>query len=168
LDAREATATRNEWNNAAFEQIKPIYESEFAKLLGNRRISDGQRKAIEDLFSVRYKTAREPALQKASAYFKGKDRDGFVKYTVNSAKDLIPRIMREVFDSLLPGKPGPVAGRQAPARAALPVKAEVGWTRVPRQPKSDEFDWSNPYNTPAAIQAGKGILKGGKKVLWPR
>ncbi len=143
LDDREAKATRNEWNDEVFRQVDPIYKAEFAKLLGNRKISDNQSKAIHKLFDVEYKEARKADLQKAQAYFKGKDREGFVKYTVNSAKTLIPRVMRGVFESLLPGKPGPQPGaRQVQAPVPYRARAVPLSPETPRSHSSSSFRMS--------------------------
>lgn len=177
LEAREEQLTMKDLGNRVYSEVKPTYDSEMARLISKRVLSQPQKDRIAKNFQIDYGEARASIQEKAKQYLKAKDHEGFVKYHVTESKKLIPVVMRKVFDEMFPGaKPAgkPTAAGVPGKPNAAPLRVDPGWIQVAKQPNSSEIDWSNDFNIASNMypedrsKPGRVILKDGRKIMYKR
>jgi hypothetical protein len=171
---QERTAfEREKWKNETANAQRPLFEQEWARLAGGRKMSETQQTAIRQLYELTLNKAingkHSETLQR---YFEAKDRNGFLRYAANLDKTEMPKALRAAFEAVLPSRPGPKPGSApAPVKNGTPAKGlpiAQGFTQVAKQPATQEIDYKNPFNTIANFQQGRAVLKDGKKVQWAK
>ncbi len=172
LDTREQQLTRSEWRSETASAQRQVFESEWARLSAGRKLSEPQTAAIKELFESRLNRAVGQHKDTLERYFKAKDKAGFLKYATQLNKTELPKALREAFDAVVPGKPGPKAAIAQPGKNGGPpakgVPIAQGFVQVAKQPATMDIDYKNPFNTASNFQSGKAILKGGRRVQWSR
>ena len=172
LDTREAQLTRNEWRSETAGEQRSVFQSEWTRLSAGRKLSEPQSAAVKELFESRLNRAiKGNHADTLERYFKAKDKAGFMRYAAQLNKVEVPKALREAFDAVVPGKPGPKAVAPPAKNGAPPARGvpiAQGFVQVAKQPATMEIDYKNSFNTPANFQSGKAVLKGGKPVQWTR
>lgn len=154
------------------ERIRTQVENaEFTRLSAGRKISETQKAAIKELFDARIKSALNTDADykgKVDRFFAAKDKAGYSRHVQAAYKAKTPRIMEAVFNSVVPGKPGPVKkpGEVLKPIAGKPAVEGTGWTRVSVKPTL--FDVNHAKRTPAMVREGKYPMKDGRMLLYSK
>lgn len=171
LEQREAQLTRNEWKSETAGEQRQIFQTEWDRNAAGRKIGEAQSQAIKELFESRLnKTLQEKHGPILERYFQARDKNGFMRYASQISKTEVPRALKAAFDAVMPPKPGPKPGT-APAPKPVNGTSRVpvpGFTQIAKQPATQEIDYKHQFNTPANFQAGKAVLKDGRKVTWAK
>jgi len=171
IEQREAQLTRTEWKNETANEQRQVFQSEWARNAAGRKITEAQSAAIKELFESRLnKAIQAKHASVLERYFNAKDKNGFMRYASSISKTEVPRALKAAFDAVMPGRPGPKPGTangvKPPVNGAL--KVTPGFTQIAKQPATQDIDYRHQFNTPANFQAGKAILKDGRKVTWAK
>ncbi len=172
LEQRESALMRNEWKNETAGEQRAVFQGEWDRLAAGRKLSDPQTAAVKELFESRLNKAlngkHSETLEK---YFKAKDKSGFLRYASSISKTEVPKALREAFDAVMPGRPGPRPGVAPPVKNGGPARGTpiaAGFTQLAQRPATNEIDMRHSFNTPSNYQSGRAVLKDGRKVQWAR
>ena len=163
---------REKWKNETATASRPVFESEWNRLVAGRKLTAEQDAAIKELFESRFsKAINGQHAQTLQRYFDAKDKQGFMKYAAKLDREELPKALRAAFDTIMPGKPGPRPGSAPAPKNGAPAPGmpiAQGFVQVAKQPATSEIDFRNPFNNAQNFQAGKAILTNGKRVQWQK
>ena len=150
-----------------------MFQAEISKLTNGQPLSNDERAAVGTLFEANYKRALsgKPGYeQTVDRYRAAGDREGYLKYTTSTFKELMPAALRQavgvVMRSAKTGKPAAAAAQPqaaAPAKPAAPA-APAGFQRVGKSPDSGEINYR--VTDADMIAKRQAVLKDVRKVTW--
>lgn len=168
LTQREMEQQGREWRFEAKSRQDAVFQSEWDRLTAGRKLSAVQIADIKEQFGFKGKAALDAVPNfnaNAQKYFKAKDQAGYLRHIQSTYQQVLPRVLKQVFDKVVPSKPGPrVAApgtKAAPAAAAPGVR---GPSMVAAMPSKDQVDFDR--TSPDMIRQGRAMLKTGNIVQW--
>lgn len=175
LEQREQQFVRKEWAGEAQQKHSTLFNQEWRKQIGDRKLSDTQAAAIRELYGLKLGAilkAKPDFNQNLEKYFKAGQKDGFLKLHNTTYAEAVPRALRAAINSMGVGaKPGPkgTEGKPGSPGAAKPIKptngtVNAGFTFVAQKPEMSTVN--NRATTPEMWTAGRAILRDGKRVYW--
>jgi hypothetical protein len=168
LAEREQEITRNEWVRSVNEERTKVFDDQLKSLTAGRKLSDQQRAAIETLYSDAMIKAvgKIPNFQKnVEAYFKAKDKAGYLKYLGSVYKAEIPKALKAAVGAILPSKPGPrPAPSVTPAVPGRPAAAADGFVMVAKHPEAHEINMA--LTDMRMFKSHQAVLNDGRRVQW--
>jgi len=164
--------TREQWKAETAREQQATFQSEWDRLAGGRKLTDGQDAAVRELFESKLNKAIQARhAEKLERYFSAKDKNGFMRYAAEISRTEVPAALKAAFEQVMPAKPGPKPPMPPGGKPLTPPvngKAAQGFTQVSKPPSSDEVDYKHSFNSAANWQAGKAVLKDGRQVQWKR
>lgn len=167
LTQRETNLRRTEWRGETDKTHRNLFNSEFKKQIGDRKLSDSQRATVLELYGLKLGAILKglPKFnENLEKYFASNQRDGFVRYIESAYKDAVPRALRAAIGQAgIGAKPGPAAGA-LPKQGTGAIKPAAGFTFVTAKPAMSLVN--NRETTPDMWLKGQAVLKDGKRVTW--
>lgn len=170
LEKEKTTLRRDEWQKKTIPERDSVFQSEIKQLLGNRQLSPAQIKAFNRVYSDELNSMIAAHGDKLNAYFNAKDENGFVKYGASLSKKYVPLAIRSALEVVMPGaKPGPKAApkQTVPGTPGKPITPPIkGWEPVSGRYNDlkSQIDWDLTRRMGGSAEAGRVVLRGGKKV----
>ena len=173
IDQREQALTIQEFGAERAKVLDSVTSAEFKKQIGNRKASESQISAIQELYESRLdKMLRSDRnhTSKVDRFLAAKDKAGYAKHMAAAYRAKAPLAMEQAFKAVMPGKPGPAPVKPAarPAAAGKPALT-TGFTRSATKPSHNEIDWQATARIPGKKGGdGKFVMRDGSKVLYQR
>lgn len=173
LETRETNLRRTEWRSATDKTHAQLYQTERAKVIGDRRLTSEQRATITELYGIKLQAilkATPKFNENLDRYFASNKKDGFTKYVESVYREAVPKALRAaVAQAGVGAKPGPAPGTAAekkapPIAGTAAAKPIPGFQLVNAKPKMETVD---RVNTSSEMWLkGQAVLRDGKKVSW--
>jgi hypothetical protein len=168
IDQREQALTIREFGSERARILDSVTSAEFKRNIGNRKASETQIGAIQELYQNRLDKVLRSDKKHTDAvdrFLAAKDKAGYAKHIQAAYKAKAPLAMDQAFKAILPGKPGPAAKTAAKGAAVKTATTDTtGWTRVSAKPATNQIaHWKM---TAKMLKEGKYILRDGKQVIY--
>lgn len=173
IDQREQALTIQEFASEKARVLDSVTSAEFKKNIGNRKATETQISAIQELYEARLdKMLRSDQnhMSKVDRFLAAKDKAGYAKHMAAAYRAKSPLAMEQAFKAVMPGKPGPIPAKPAakPATAGKPALT-TGFTRSATKPNHNDIDWQSTARIPGKKGGdGKFVMRDGSKVLYQR